>query len=144
AYLRRWRGQRARAGGAAGGDQRHDARRAQRARELLRGRRSAAARADRRDERLPAHCGRLANDRASRLAGAGTAQRAAARGAAQVPALSPYAAPAWLPGGHLQTVYPSLFPPPRVPLERERWDTPDGDFIDVDFAGPRASTRLLV
>lgn len=29
-------------------------------------------------------------------------------------------------------------------LERERWDTPDGDFIDVDFAGDRASPRLLV
>ena len=58
--------------------------------------------------------------------------------------MTPYAAPWWLPGGHLQTVFASLFPPPRVPLERSRWDTPDGDFIDVDSAGPRGAARLLV
>ncbi len=29
-------------------------------------------------------------------------------------------------------------------LARERWDTPDGDFIDVDFAGDPASPHLLV
>ena len=40
---------------------------------------------------------------------------------------------------------PSLFPPPRVPLRRERWDTPDGDFVDVDFAGePGAALRLVL
>jgi predicted alpha/beta-fold hydrolase len=59
--------------------------------------------------------------------------------------LSTYAAPWWLPGGHAQTVYPSLWPPPRVRLERERWDTPDGDFIDVDFCGdPGAETQLVL
>lgn len=55
-----------------------------------------------------------------------------------------YAAPFWLPGGHLQTIYPSLFPPPGVPLARERWVTPDGDFIDVDFAGPAGARPLVV
>ena len=44
----------------------------------------------------------------------------------------------------MQTVVPSLFPPPRVKLERERWDTPDGDFIDVDFCGNPAAEKRLV
>ena len=45
---------------------------------------------------------------------------------------------AWLPGAHLQTIYASLFAPrPKVQYRRERWDTPDGDFVDVDFVdGP--------
>ena len=46
-----------------------------------------------------------------------------------------FSSPWWLPGGHLQTIYASLRPPPRVPLERSRWQTADGDFVDVDFAG---------
>jgi len=46
--------------------------------------------------------------------------------------------------GHLQTIYASLRPPPRVRLERERWETPDGDFIDVDFAGDAAAAKRLV
>jgi hypothetical protein len=54
-----------------------------------------------------------------------------------------YLAPWWLPGGHLQTIYASLRPPPRVRLERSRWDTPDGDFIDVDFAGEAGAPRRL-
>lgn len=46
-----------------------------------------------------------------------------------------YRAPAWLPGGHLQTLYASqLAPRPHVAYRRERWDTPDGDFIDLDWA----------
>jgi len=58
--------------------------------------------------------------------------------------LNGYRAPAWLPGGHLQTLYAALRPPPRTPLARERWETPDGDFIDVDFAGPPGATRMVV
>ena len=58
--------------------------------------------------------------------------------------MSSYAAPWWLPGGHLQTIVPALRPPPPARLARERWETPDGDFIDVDFAGERASPRLAV
>jgi predicted alpha/beta-fold hydrolase len=47
---------------------------------------------------------------------------------------SPYRAPAWLPGGHLQTLYAALLAPRlRVAYRRERWDTPDGDFVDVDW-----------
>jgi len=47
---------------------------------------------------------------------------------------APYSAPWWLPGGHAQTLYAALVVPrPRVAYRRERWDTPDGDFIDVDW-----------
>jgi uncharacterized protein len=44
----------------------------------------------------------------------------------------------WLPGAHLHTIYASLFASaPSVDYRRERWDTPDGDFVDVDFVdGP--------
>lgn len=46
-----------------------------------------------------------------------------------------YQAPAWLPGGHLQTLWPALFAPrPPVAYRRERWETPDGDFVDLDWA----------
>ncbi|HUD32513.1 MAG TPA: hypothetical protein VMR43_05765, partial [Variovorax sp.] len=48
-----------------------------------------------------------------------------------------YAAPRWLPGGHLQTIWPALFSRRTagapVAFRRERWNAPDGDFIDVDF-----------
>ena len=46
-------------------------------------------------------------------------------------------APAWwLPGPHLQTVWPVLLRPTRaVSLTRERLELPDGDFIDIDWAG---------
>lgn len=52
--------------------------------------------------------------------------------------LGAYRAPWWLPGGHAQTIWPALharrrFGPPPV-WQRERWTTPDGDFIDVDRA----------
>ncbi|MGQ0751208.1 MAG: hydrolase [Betaproteobacteria bacterium] len=51
--------------------------------------------------------------------------------------MAPYRAPPWLPGGHLQTIYPALLMSrPVVPYGRERWDTPDGDFIDVDRVDP--------
>lgn len=46
--------------------------------------------------------------------------------------------------GHLQTLAAALFPPPRVPLVRERWESPDGDFVDVDFADRHSGKRLLV
>ncbi|MEN9315763.1 MAG: hypothetical protein RIS35_2156 [Pseudomonadota bacterium] len=45
-----------------------------------------------------------------------------------------YRAPRWLPGAHAQTIWPALFAPrERVDFRRERWITPDGDFIEVDF-----------
>lgn len=57
----------------------------------------------------------------------------------------PYRAPWWLPGGHAQTLYGVLFAHAKVPWERERWDTPDGDFIDVDrLAGPENAPLVVV
>ena len=57
----------------------------------------------------------------------------------------PYRAPIWLPGGHAQTLWPLLIKPQALPLRRERWDTPDGDFIDVDFLdGPEAAPLLVL
>jgi predicted alpha/beta-fold hydrolase len=43
-----------------------------------------------------------------------------------------------LPGAHLQTIYGAqLARAPRIAMRRERWDTPDGDFVDIDFVdGP--------
>jgi predicted alpha/beta-fold hydrolase len=49
--------------------------------------------------------------------------------------LKPYVAPSWLPGGHLQTIWPALSSRHlETPLQykRTRWATPDQDFIDVD------------
>jgi predicted alpha/beta-fold hydrolase len=49
-----------------------------------------------------------------------------------------YRSPAWLPGGNLQTLYPALLARrPAVAYHRQRWDTPDGDFIDLDWAEPQ-------
>jgi predicted alpha/beta-fold hydrolase len=51
--------------------------------------------------------------------------------------MTPYTAPRWLPGGHLQTIYAALLVrTPRVRYRRMRWDTPDGDFVDLDWAEP--------
>jgi len=55
--------------------------------------------------------------------------------------LKSYRAPWWLPGGHLQTIAAALAPAPRVAWRRERWDTPDGDFIDLDWAEPQQNAH---
>jgi predicted alpha/beta-fold hydrolase len=45
-----------------------------------------------------------------------------------------YRAPYWLPGGHLQTIYAYYLPQSSFSrFRRERWETPDGDFIDLDW-----------
>ena len=47
---------------------------------------------------------------------------------------TPFIAAPWLGNPHMQTIYSALLAAaPRMPLRRERWDTPDGDFVDVDF-----------
>ncbi|MBW8830537.1 MAG: alpha/beta fold hydrolase [Burkholderiales bacterium] len=65
---------------------------------------------------------------------------------------SRYRAPWWLPGGNLQTIWPALFAKRFVgaaPIfARERWSTPDEDFIDVDWlqsaAGADTAAPMLV
>ena len=59
-------------------------------------------------------------------------------------ASKPYRAPSWLPGGHAQTIWPLLIKPRPLPLRRERWTTPDGDFIDVDHLDGPPEAPLLV
>lgn len=51
----------------------------------------------------------------------------------------------WLPGPHLQTLFPSLFrrrrPPP---LMRERLELPDGDFLDLEWTERTRGCVVLV
>jgi uncharacterized protein len=48
-----------------------------------------------------------------------------------------YQPPYWLPNGHFQTVFPSLFRKvENVVYKRERINTPDHDFLDLDWAVP--------
>ena len=56
-----------------------------------------------------------------------------------------YAAPKWLPGGHLQTIYPATcVAKPEVAYRRERWHTPDDDFIDIDFVDGKPGLPFIV
>jgi predicted alpha/beta-fold hydrolase len=60
-----------------------------------------------------------------------------------------YRAPRWLPGGHLQTIYPAtLVAKPAVRYRRERWEvhhpTLGEDFVDVDFVDGEPDKPLVV
>lgn len=59
-----------------------------------------------------------------------------------------YQAPWWLPDGHTQTIWAALCARPRrglpQPLVRERWTTPDGDFVDVDCQAASAPGRPML
>jgi predicted alpha/beta-fold hydrolase len=62
--------------------------------------------------------------------------------------MNAYRAPPWLPGGNLQTIWPALFSSrfdgAAPTYRRERWATPDADFVDVDWQGDDAAAPLLV
>lgn len=59
--------------------------------------------------------------------------------------LTPYRSPSWLPGPHLQTIYPAAWMRlPHVDYRREQWDTPDGDFIELDWTGTDQAEAPLV
>ncbi len=60
-----------------------------------------------------------------------------------------YQAPRWLPGGNAQTIWPALYAinqgGPPLAWRRERWTTPDSDFVDVDWLdAPDPGAPLLV
>ena len=59
-----------------------------------------------------------------------------------------YRAPPWLPGGNAQTIWPALFSRPHLAqaprYERERWTSPDADFIDIDHLPGRPDAPGLV
>lgn len=56
-----------------------------------------------------------------------------------------YVAPAWLPGGNLQTIYTSLIiSPHQVDYRRERWELNDGDFLDLDWVDGAADQPVVV
>ena len=51
----------------------------------------------------------------------------------------------WLQHAHLQTLYPALLRRSATPpLRRERFNTPDGDFFDVDFCGEGNAPLVLL
>lgn len=52
----------------------------------------------------------------------------------------------WIPGAHLRTLWGKLVRrPPPVPVRAERWDTPDGDFVDLlRLDAPTGAPRLLL
>jgi predicted alpha/beta-fold hydrolase len=56
-----------------------------------------------------------------------------------------YRAPRWLPDGHSQTVWPVFAMEPLPDYRRERWNTPDDDFIDVDWIdGPLTAPCMVL
>ena len=56
-----------------------------------------------------------------------------------------YRSPRWLPGGHLQTIWPALLlRPSRPAYRREQWLTPDGGQIAADFIDGKPGQPLLV
>lgn len=59
-----------------------------------------------------------------------------------------YSAPWWLPGGHAQTIWPALQSRSNrlfgTTYRRERWETPDSDFVDVDCRDALPTAPLLV
>lgn len=52
----------------------------------------------------------------------------------------------WVPGAHAQTLWGKFFRPrPALPTRMERWETPDGDFVDVHrLDAPADAPRLLL
>ena len=82
----------------------------------------------------------LLSNRASVVSGASADQGRAFRPS------QPFRPAPGITSGDAQTVFAALIRSGKAPaLVRERWDTPDGDFLDVDFLpAPSAAPHLLV
>ncbi|MCS3902416.1 putative alpha/beta-fold hydrolase [Methylohalomonas lacus] len=50
----------------------------------------------------------------------------------------------WLPGPHLQTLWPFFFHRVSVAVDWQRLELPDGDFLDLAWHGPADSQRLCL
>ncbi len=51
----------------------------------------------------------------------------------------------WCRSGHAQTIWASVLRPmPNVPARRERWEIPDGDFLDVDHVPAPAGRPIVI
>ena len=58
--------------------------------------------------------------------------------------MTPFRPAWWLPGAHAQTLWPTVFRrPPRPRLDWERLRLPDGDFVDLSWAGADRQTIVV-
>jgi uncharacterized protein len=56
-------------------------------------------------------------------------------------AVREYNPPWWARNKHVNTIIGALFATPPLPAyRRERWDTEDGDFVDIDFLSAETKT----
>jgi len=55
-----------------------------------------------------------------------------------------YEAPFWLKGPHAQTIWPLAIKGFRPSMHRKRWDTADGDFVDLDFLRQQDKKPLVI
>ena len=59
--------------------------------------------------------------------------------------LHSYHPPDWLPGSHPQTIFPFLFRSPEsIIYQRQKIETPDGDFLHIDWVNKAARSPLVV
>lgn len=59
--------------------------------------------------------------------------------------MSGFRAAWWLPGPHLQTLWPNLIRrPTKIALRRERLELPDGDFLDLDWTAGESGPLVLI
>lgn len=59
--------------------------------------------------------------------------------------LQPFTPPIWLRNNHLQTCYSVFFgDKPKLPFQRERLNTPDDDFLDIDWLINNEKAPLVI